>query len=131
MFGEVLATLARERASDDQQPISVSEIYRDVPPDIAGQRGAVGWTATVQGRQVDFTSTPDADADIVLEVDYTFLCESLQELDGSDEAAQTVRKAAVVAAGAAGRFRVRGDLTRSPAVLSELHEHLAARTTQG
>jgi hypothetical protein len=130
MFGDVLAALARERASDDQERITISEIYRDVPPGVAGHDGPIGWTATIDGRTVIFTPSPDAAADIVLEVDYAFLCESLQEHDPSDEDANAGRKAAVAAAAAAGRFHVRGDLRRSPAVLSELHDRLAARTSR-
>jgi hypothetical protein len=129
MFGEVVADMAREVKGIEGR-ISFSEIYRNVPRDVAGHDGPVGWRSVLERGQVDFAATPDEGADIVIEVDYSFLCEMLREFDHSDELAARERRAAVAAAAAAGRFQVHGDLRRGPAALAGLHDAIAARTIQ-
>jgi hypothetical protein len=128
MLGEVLAALPVAGANVDG--VSFSEIYHHVPREVAGHDGPVGWSVVAEGGRLDYRPQPDLEADIVIELDYVFAVESLQEHDGGDEAALGARKALVAAAGAAGRFVVRGDLRSSPKALEGLHDALAARTSQ-
>lgn len=128
MLGEVLAVLAvADECSDGTR---FSEVYHRVPREVAGHGGPVGWSVVVQRGRLHYTPEPDLDADLVIEVDHDFALETLQEHGVGDEATSIERKAAVAAAGAAGRFRVRGDLRNSPKALIGLHDALAARTVQ-
>ena len=129
MFGEVLRELA-SRHSGDSETISFSEVYQHVPRDIAGHDGAVGWAVEVDCGHVTYAPEPDPTADIVIACDYAFARDMLQEYDSTDEVAHRERKAVYRAAAAGGKFDVRGDLRRSPAVLAELHDAVAARTIQ-
>lgn len=130
MMGEVLVELAREGGPGQVDEVTVSELYRDVPREVAGHDAPVGWRIVLSGPRLDYTPEPDADADIVIEVDYAFARDMLQELEASDEEARAARRAAVAAARTAGLLQARGDGTRSPAILRPLHDALAARTVQ-
>ena len=129
MFGEVLTELGRRHPGGDER-ITFSEVYHHVPRDIAGHDGPVGWAVEVDGSRVTYAPEPDPTADIVIEVDYGFARDMLQEHDDSDPVSPSDQKSALRAAAAAGKFHVSGDLRRSPAVLANLHDAVAARTIQ-
>jgi hypothetical protein len=129
MFGQVLADVPHAPPADGGC-CSFSEFYLDVPRGVAGHDEPVGWTVVVDDAQVSFRPQPDAAADIVIEVDYAFARDMMEEYDSADPESRRERKNAMIEATKAGKFKIRGDLRRSPTMLTALHDVLAARTVQ-
>ena len=129
MFAAVVEELA-PRYSDVTGRASFSEVYRHVPPEIAPHDGLIGWCLVADDGRYTYRAEPDRAADVIIEVDYAFARDMLQEYDASNAAERRERRSALAEATAAARFEVRGDTSRNPSILRELHDALAARTVQ-
>jgi hypothetical protein len=102
---------------------SISERYTDPPPRLAPADGALGWTCSIDGGTIAFSSVPSDDADVVVVADYESIL-PLVRLTQSDINASPELAARLVAE---GRLLVK-TRRRAPTLFNGIHDVMAAVT---
>jgi uncharacterized protein (TIGR02246 family) len=106
---------------------SISEEYRDPPPDLVPADGAaLGWTCRiVDGEVVEFARTPQADVDCRVALDYPVFAELAASVIDGDPDKQGAMQRRQASAIADGTMTVVGGLDKAPACLADVHDTMA------
>jgi hypothetical protein len=109
---------------------SISEEYRDPPPDLAPADGsALGWTCRiVDGVVVEFSRTPRPDVDCRVELDYPVFAELAALVVAGDADKQASMERQQAKAVGDGALIVVGTLDKVPPCLATVHDTMARLT---
>jgi hypothetical protein len=122
---------AIQRAVDEaglSTDYAFSEVYIDPPDHLAEPGVTLGWCARIRGQYVDFTFEPADDVDFQVTTDYEAVLPLARMVFAGVDDADVVRERMVGELVASGKLAVKGDRTRRPPYLENIHDDMAKIT---